>query len=149
MFIFYFGVLANVTPPVAIAAYTGAGIAGADPMRTGFIAWRLALAGFILPFMWVYNPALLLIGSPGTVAVAVVTAMVGIGSLAAAVQGYLFGLRAPWYLRLLLFAGALGLIKPGTTTDLLGLGLVALAVVLRFTLFKGRGGFAAPAAEKP
>jgi len=136
MFIFYFGVLANVTPPVAIAAYTGAGIAGADPMLTGFIAARLALAGFLLPFMWVYNPSILLIGSPGSVAMAIVTALVGVIALASAVQGYLFGLIAPWYLRGLLLLGALGLIKPGILTDLAGFCLIGLAVGLRFTVFK-------------
>lgn len=136
MFIFYFGVLANVTPPVAIAAYTGAGIAGADPLTTGFIAARLALAGFILPFMWVYNPSLLLIGSPWSIAAAIFTAMAGIAALASGVQGYFFGLLAPWYVRAILLAGSLALIKPGIATDLVGFSLIGLALALRLTVFK-------------
>jgi TRAP transporter 4TM/12TM fusion protein len=132
MFIFYFGVLANVTPPVAIAAYAGAGIAGADPTRTGIIAFRLALAGFILPFMWVYEPALLMQGEPARVVLAVVSGTVGILALAGALQAYLFGRRATWWERLLLGAGALCLIKPGWISDLVGLALLAAAVASRY-----------------
>ena len=132
MFIFYFGVLANVTPPVAIAAYAGAGIAGADPTKTGMIAFRLALAGFILPFMWVYEPALLMQGEPSRIILACSTGVVGILALSGALQSYLFGRRASWYERLLLGAGALCLIKPGWVTDLVGLGLLAAAVASRF-----------------
>lgn len=130
MFAFYFGVLANVTPPVAIAAYTGAGIAGANPMTTGLIAFRLALAGFILPFMWVYNPALLLEGESWRVALAVATATLGIVGLAGAVQGYLFG-HAKWFERIVMLAGAMMLITPGWKTDLIGVGILALAVLSR------------------
>ncbi len=133
MFAFYFGVLANVTPPVAIAAYTGAGIAAANPMETGVLAFRLALAGFILPFMWVYNPALLLQGDPTRVGIAVVTATIGIVALAAAVQGYLFG-HALRYERVILLAAALMLIVPGWRTDLIGGSLIAAAIISRFTL---------------
>ncbi len=131
MFAFYFGVLANVTPPVAIASYTGAGIAGANPMATGLIAFRLALAGFILPFMWVYNPALLLDGDTTQVVIAVTSATVGIIALAASVQGYLFG-HALWRERLALLAGALMLIVPGWQTDLIGVAMIAIAIISRF-----------------
>ncbi|BBK36246.1 C4-dicarboxylate ABC transporter [Allostella sp. ATCC 35155] len=132
MFIFYFGVLANVTPPVAIAAYAGAGIAGADPTRTGIIAFRLALAGFILPFMWVYEPALLMQGEPLRIVLACTTAVVGILGLSAALQSYLFGRTATWWERILLGAGALCLIKPGWVTDIVGVCLLALALASRF-----------------
>lgn len=134
MFIFYFGVLANVTPPVAIAAYAGAGIAGADPTRTGMIAFRLALAGFILPFMWVYEPALLMQGEPMRIVLACISGVVGIFALSAALQSYLFGRRATWWERLLLGAGALCLIKPGWITDLVGVGLLAAALASRYWL---------------
>jgi len=133
MFAFYFGVLANVTPPVAIAAYTGAGIAGANPMETGVAAFRLALAGFILPFMWVYNPALLLEGDPTRVFIAVVSATIGIVALAASVQGYLFG-HALKYERVILLAASLMLIVPGWRTDLIGIALIVVAIVSRFTM---------------
>jgi TRAP transporter 4TM/12TM fusion protein len=130
MFVFYFGVLANVTPPVAIAAYAAAGLAGANATTTGVVAFKIALAGFLLPFMWVYNPALLLQGGPLEVAVAVATGALGIVTLASAVQGYLFGTRSGWHHRLLLGFGALALIKPGVTTDVAGLGLIALGLLL-------------------
>ena len=134
LFIFYFGVLANVTPPVAIAAYAGAGIAGADPTRTGFIAFRLALAGFILPFMWVYEPALLMQGDAGRIVLACLSGVVGIVALAGALQGYLFGSNARWWQRVLLGIGALCLIKPGWVTDLIGVGVLSLVVASRFLL---------------
>ncbi|WP_340107823.1 TRAP transporter permease [Pikeienuella sp. HZG-20] len=133
LFVFYFGVLANVTPPVAIAAFAGAGIAGADPMKTGVIAFRIALAGFILPFMWVYNPAIILDGAPLQIAIAVLTATIGIISLAAAVQGYLFG-NARWFERLLLLGGSLTLIMSGVSTDLAGFAMIGLAVATRFLI---------------
>ncbi|MGE0722936.1 MAG: TRAP transporter permease [Alphaproteobacteria bacterium] len=134
MFIFYFGVLANVTPPVAIAAYAGAGIAGADPTRTGLIAFRLALAGFILPFMWVYEPALLMQGESWRIVLACASGLVGILALAGALQGYLFGAEARWWQRLMLGIGALCLIKPGWATDLAGIGLLALVLASRYLL---------------
>jgi len=134
MFVFYFGVLANVTPPVAIAAYTGAGLAGADSTHTGLIAFRLALAGFLLPFMWIYNPALLMQGDIGNILVAAVTGIVGVLSLASAVQGYLLGGFARWYERMFMGVAALALINPGLVTDLVGGGTIALAILSRYFL---------------
>lgn len=134
MFVFYFGVLANVTPPVAIAAYTAAGIAGADPTRTGLIAFRIALAGFVLPFMWVYNPALILKGELPEILLAITTSIAGIVFLASAVQGYLFGTGARWYLRILMGGTAFSLIMPDLTTDLIGAGLLTVALAIRFLI---------------
>jgi TRAP transporter 4TM/12TM fusion protein len=145
LFVLYFGVMANVTPPVAIAAYAGAGLAGADPTRTGLVAFRLALAGFILPFLWVYNPALILQGDLANIILAAGTAIVGILSLAGAVQGYLFSSTARWYERILLAAGALMLIKAGLTTDLIGLGAIGLALASRFLI----GAIPIPAFQAP
>lgn len=90
LFIFYFGLMAMVTPPVCIAAYAAASLAEADPMSTGFWAWRIALTAFILPFAFVYNQELLLIGPPVDVAVAVATALVGIVALAGAIVGNMY-----------------------------------------------------------
>lgn len=132
MFALYFGVLANVTPPVAIASYTGATIAGANAMTTGVIAFRLSLAGFIMPFMWVYNPALLMQGSTLEVGLAAFTATMGIIALAAAIQGYLFGLATKLQ-RVLLFAGAMLLITAGWRTDLAGLALVGLVAFMQLS----------------
>ena len=134
LFVFYFGVMSNVTPPVAIAAYAAAGLAGATLSRTGVLAFRLALAGFVLPFMWVYNPALLMLGDPVGVVWAVLTAIVGVLMLAGAVQGFAFVWHLRWHERVLLLAAALTIIKPGLMTDAAGAvlaGLVALSVLLR------------------
>lgn len=127
LFIFYFGIISAITPPVALAAYTGAGIAGSDPFKTGWTACRLGLPAFIVPYMFVYGPALLLIGSPEEILAAAVTATVGTVALAMATIG--FGVvRAATWERLLLLVGALLLIKPGLLTD--AAGLVLLCAVL-------------------
>ena len=122
LFVFYFGNISNVTPPVALAAFAGAGIAGASPSKVGWTAARLASAGFLIPFIWIYSPALIAQGSVGEVLWALVTATVGIIALACAVQGYM--LKTTNVLqRLLLFVVAFGLIKPGFLTDIVGFTL--------------------------
>ena len=131
-FVFYFGVLSMVTPPVAVAAYAGAEIAGADMMRVGFIATRLCLVAFIVPFIFIYEPALLMVGSAPNILVAFVTAMIGIVALAGALEGWYF--RAiGWTFRLSLFASAILLITPGLLTDLVGLAFfLAITAWCRF-----------------
>ena len=120
LFILYFGVIADVTPPVALAAYAGAGIAGANAMRTGFNAVGLAIAGFIVPFMFAYNQALLFQGSITDILLSTVTAMLDIIALAAGVQGfYLSRLGTPE--RILFVATAVALIKPGLMSDVIGI----------------------------
>jgi TRAP transporter 4TM/12TM fusion protein len=126
LFIFYFGCISNVTPPVSLAAFAAAGIAGASPMRTAAAASVLAAAGFIVPFMFVYGTELLLIGSAPGIALATVTAIIGVTSLAAAVIGYGRRPLAAWE-RVLALAGALTLIDPGLVTD--GAGLLMVGVV--------------------
>lgn len=128
LFILYFGTRADITPPVALAAYAGAGIAQADPWKTGLSAFQLGLAGFIIPFMFVYSPELLLIGDPLNIALAFATAVLGVLCLAAAVQRCLL-IEAKWYEAVVLMAAALLLIKPGVLTDISGLSLF-LAVFL-------------------
>src|SRR5690606_29709923 len=88
MFAFYFGILANVTPPVALAAYAAASIARADMNRTGYQAFKLALAGFVIPFVFIYDTALLLDGSWAGIALATVTALIGIALLSMALEGW-------------------------------------------------------------
>ncbi|GAB6154026.1 TRAP transporter permease [Desulfosporosinus burensis] len=128
MFVFYFGNISNVTPPVALAAFTGAGIAGASPSKVGWTAARLASAGFLIPYIWIYSPALIAQGSIGEILGALVTATVGIIALACAVQGYM--LKTTNILqRILLFVAAFGLIKPGLITDTFGI-LVLIVVFL-------------------
>ena len=141
MFVFYFGLFANITPPVALAAFAGAGIAGGDPMRTGFQALKLSLAGFIVPFLFVYNPAMLMIDTSNvavnarefafpawtTIVSIVFTSIVGILALGAAVEGY-FKTSMNWFMRIFLGAGALCMIIPETMTDLIGMVMVAIAI---------------------
>ena len=136
LFCLYFAVISAITPPVALAAYAGASISGGNAMTTGFIATRLGLAAYIIPYMFVYGPALLTIGEPLDVVLAAVTALVGVVGLAAAAEGWLLGRMAVWE-RLLTLGSALLLIKPGWVTDLAGLilfGVVALSQFRRHGL---------------
>jgi TRAP transporter 4TM/12TM fusion protein len=130
LFIFYFGMLCMVTPPVSFAAYAGAAIAEADPIKTGWTAWTFALAGFLLPYIFVYNNSLLFMGSAASVFLSVLTSIVGVICLGAGIIGYLFR-RALIHERLLLLAAALFLIKPGLITDIAGLLCVILTVFLQ------------------
>ncbi|MDK2856835.1 MAG: hypothetical protein PWQ41_479 [Bacillota bacterium] len=128
MFVFYYACLANLTPPVALAAYAGAGIAGADPNRTGWTAVRLAIAGFIIPYLFVYSPILLLqTRNVLELLLAIITSIIGVTALGIGAEG--FFLRATNLLeRLLFIGGSFGLMIPGLTSDTLGLALVAAAV---------------------
>lgn len=123
LFIFYFGCISVITPPVALAAYAAAGLAGTDPNRTGFAATRIAMAGYIVPYMFVYGPAMLLVGSPVEVVIALCSGLLGCYALAAAIQGYLL-IRSASLVRAVLFVAALLLIKPGWETDLIGVVLL-------------------------
>ena len=131
MFVFYFGIAADLTPPVALAAYAGAGIAGADPMKTGVTAFKLALAGFLVPYIYVYSPMLLFIDVvPLEMIQAICTALIGVFLLAMFTIGY-FKAPLAWYMRLLAFGGALGLMIPGTVSDLAGLAVLALIYIVQ------------------
>ncbi len=133
LFIFYFGTRADITPPVALAAYAGAGIAGSNPMKTGVTAFQLGIAGYIVPFMFIYGPELLVIGPAHKVILATLTATFGVYCLAAGVQNCLF-MRTTFYERILLLITSFLLIKPGLITDLGGLtlfGIVYLSQKLR------------------
>ena len=132
-FVMYFGVLANLTPPVALAAYAAAGIAGADPLKTCLAAIRLSVAGFIVPYVFVYSPIMLGVGfSLGATILVTITATAGVVALAAAMEGY-FLREASWYERLILIAAALSLIVPGILSDLVGAALLLAVVVSQKT----------------
>ncbi|MEK4027158.1 TRAP transporter permease [Pseudobacillus sp. FSL P4-0506] len=133
MFVFYFGILANVTPPVALAAFAGAGIAGASPNKTGFEALRLALSGFIIPYIFVFSPVILMqdVTSPLEVVWVTVTAIIGILGLSAALERYLIA-DLPLPLAALCFIGSITLIIPGIWTDVVGLGILALVLIQQF-----------------
>jgi len=128
LFIFYFGCLSNVTPPVALAGYAAAGVAGAPPMKTAFTALTLASAGFLVPFMFVYGPPLLLLGAVPAIVLAILTGAVGVTALAAATVGYGHHALNVWQ-RVLLVVAAVALVRPGVLTDAVGFGIVALIII--------------------
>ncbi|MEN3008733.1 TRAP transporter permease [Pseudothermotoga sp.] len=132
MFAFYFGIIADVTPPVALAAMAGAGIARANPMRTGLTASRLAIAAFLVPYAFVLSPQLLLVkvSNPLEVIWPAFTCAVGLFTLSGGLAGYLFGNLAAWE-RLLYGLGGVLLVEPRRTTDLIGFGLIVLAFLLQ------------------
>lgn len=124
LFVFYFACISAITPPVALAAYAGAAIANAHPNKVGFTAMKLGVAAFIAPYMFIFSPALLFIGSLFDVIEASITALLGTFALACGMQGWLIGRAIPFLLRIPLIAGALLLIKPGIYTDIAGIGLL-------------------------
>jgi TRAP transporter 4TM/12TM fusion protein len=126
-FVFYYAVISAITPPVALAAYAGAGIAGSDPMRTSVESFRIGLSAFIVPFMLFYSPGLLMEGEWLTIARNCVTALVGVWLLSAAVIGWFGPARANAVMRLGLLIGAICLILGGWMTDIAGLALGAAA----------------------
>ncbi len=131
LFIMYFGILADLTPPVALAAYAAAGIARAEPNATGFMAVKLALAGFLIPYIFCYNPGLLMIGASNLeIALYVCTAAVGIAALSFASVGYWLRDLYVWE-RLVLIAAAITLITPGLMTDMVGFGLMAAIYIVQ------------------
>ena len=129
-FVFYFGIVADITPPVALAAYAGSAIAKSNPMKTGINATKLAIAAFIVPYIFAYNPSMLFVGNVAwyDVIIISITALLGLFGIAAALNGYLYR-KIPVILRIALVAGGLGMMIPGTLTDVVGLALVAAVIV--------------------
>ena len=130
-FVFYFGIVADLTPPVALAAYAGAAIAQANPMKTAMTATKLAIGAFIVPYIFALNPAMLFIDTtPMDVVLIVITSLVGIFAVSAALEGYFLG-RMKWYERLISVIGGLMLLYPGWQTDVAGVGMVAVMAVIQ------------------
>lgn len=128
-FVFYFGIVADLTPPVALAAYAGAAIAQANPMKTAFTATKLAIGAFIVPYVFALNPAMLFIDTTAPEVVLIcITSFVGIFAVSSALEGY-FLHHMRWYERIISVVGGLLLIYPGTVTDVIGLVLVAVIAV--------------------
>ena len=138
-FVFYFGIVADITPPVALAAYAGSAIAKSNPMKTGINATKLAIAAFIVPYMFAMNPSMLMMDQGVLAAVQVIiTSFLGIFGVSSALEGYIMT-RAPWWQRILLAAGGLSLIDPSLTTDLVGLAVIAFVIVVQIiTRKKGK-----------
>ena len=131
MFVFYFGIVADITPPVALAAYAGSAIAKSNPLKTGVTATRLAIAAFIIPYMFAYNPKMLFIDAGVFDIISIViTSFIGIYAVAAGMEGHMFQ-KLPWWQRILTLAGGLMLIIPETITDIVGVALVVLIIVIQ------------------
>ena len=132
LFVFYFAVISAITPPVALAAFAAAGIAGTDPMKTGVKAFQLGLAAFIVPFMFFFSPELILEGgSAASTVLAIFTAVIGVYILASAVQGWFFRKTASWYSRVILLAASLLFMISGLFTDLIGLALIIGVILIQ------------------
>ena len=139
LFVFYYAVLADVTPPVAVTAFAGAQMAGADPMITGWQATRIGIGGFLAPFLFVFQPPLLMKGTWPEIVVAFVSAIVGISALSAAVAGHMFG-PLSWPKRLFLIAVALAAIGP-----YFAVSLASSVVLIAYAVWDARAARQAPA----
>lgn len=136
MFVLYFGVLAIVTPPIGGAIYVTSSIAKSNVNYTGLIATKLGIAGFLVPFIFVRNDAMLMMAPAGDIIIAFITSMIGVFSLAAGVQGYLL-YKTNILSRLVLIGGALLMIEPGILTDILGIGLFVSVLIYQWIMRKG------------
>ena len=138
-FVFYFGIVADITPPVALAAYAGSAIAKAPPMKTAINATRLAIAAFVVPYIFAFSPVMLFEFAEGTStavmigesALIVVTSLIGLFGIAAALNGFLYKTINP-LLRVVMAAGGLCMMIPGTFTDVVGLVAVGAVVILQY-----------------
>ena len=130
-FVFYFGIVADLTPPVALAAYAGAAIAQANPMKTAFTATKLAIGAFIVPYVFALNPAMLFVNTVWYQVVLIcITAIIGMFGVSAALEGYLLT-NMKWYERIISAVGGLLLIYPGILTDSIGLGLIVIVMLIQ------------------
>jgi len=134
MFVFYFGIVADITPPVALAAYAGSAISGGNPLRTGVIATRLAITAFIIPYIFVLNPDMLLINASFfKVVQIVITSTIGMFAIAGGLEGYMKK-KLPWWQRILAVAGGLAMIDPNPITDMIGLIFIAIVCFQQYIL---------------
>ena len=134
MFVFYFGIVADITPPVALAAYAGAAISGGKPIRTGVIATRLAIAAFIIPYMFVLNPSMLLVNASFlNIVQVVITSLIGMFAISGGLEGYMKK-KLPWWQRIISVIGGLLMIDPGIVTDLIGIVMIGTIVIFQYVL---------------
>lgn len=131
MFVFYFGIIADVTPPVALAAMAGAAIAKSDPLKTGFEATKLSIGAFIIPYMFVFNPQILMINTTFIEVVPIlITSLIGMFGVSAGLEGYVFR-KCNFIERILFIVAGLLSIYPEICTDIIGIGLIAVLVILQ------------------
>jgi TRAP transporter 4TM/12TM fusion protein len=134
MFVFYFGIVADITPPVALAAYAGSAISGGNPIRTGVIATKLAIAAFIIPYIFVLNPAMLLIDTSFIkVAQIVITSTIGMFAISGGMEGFIKK-RMPWRQRIIAVIGGLALIDPNLLTDVIGVVLIGFVCFQQYVV---------------
>lgn len=132
MFVFYFGIVADITPPVALAAYAGAAISGGNPIRTGVIATRLAITAFIIPYMFVLNPTMLLIDASFLQIIQFIcTSLVGMFAISGGLEGFMKK-KMPWWQRILAVGAGLLLIEPAFVTDLIGIAIIGIVVFFQY-----------------
>lgn len=133
MFVFYFGIVADITPPVALAAYAGSAIAKSNPMKTGVTATRLAITAFIVPYIFAFSPEMLIIGSDKPwyeIVLLCVTALCGIYIISAGMEGYMYN-KMSWFERILALVGGLCMVIPGIVTDAIGLALIVIVFIIQ------------------
>lgn len=131
MFVFYFGIIADVTPPVALAAMAGAAIAKSDPLKTGFEATRLSIGAFIIPYMFIFNPQILMINTTFVEVIPIlITSLIGMFGVSAGLDGYVFR-KCNFIERILFIAAGLLSIYPEFYTDIIGIGLIAALIILQ------------------
>jgi len=138
LFVFYFGIVADITPPVALAAFAGSGIAGSDPLKTGVEAFKLGMAAYLVPYIFAMSPVLILVRPEGAstfvfilmIIKAIITALLGMFGIGGSTTGF-FVTKGRWYERIALFIGGITLIDPGTQSDIIGLGLLAIVWFLQ------------------
>ena len=143
-FVFYFGIVADITPPVALAAYAGSAIAKSDPMKTGVNATRLAIAAFIVPYVFAMDPTMMFVGVEHWYQVALIclTSVIGIYGVASGLAGFTYT-DMPWYMRIAAIAGGLLLLAPSTWTDIAGLAIVAAVIAFQYLMSKKKKAAAA------
>ena len=150
MFVFYFGIVADITPPVALAAYAGSAIAKSNPLKTGVTATKLAIAAFIVPYIFALNPAMLIVNvtNPWLIIQIAITSLFGIFGLSAGLEGYVLR-HATWVERIILMAAGLMLIIPETITDIVGILLIVAVIVYQVIDEKKHRAAALAASDTP
>ncbi len=148
LFVFYYGSISTITPPVALSSYAAAALAGADPNKVGWEALKLGLVAFIVPYMFVYQPAMLMDGSAGTIILAIVTGLVGVYMLSMGIQGY-FRADLSIVERIMAIAGGILMMYPGILTDGIGLALFAVIIVIQVMKAKKNGQTPTDATPQP
>lgn len=138
LFVLYFGCISAITPPVALASYAAAGISGSNAMETGYVGFRLGLSGFIVPFMFVYGPELMLSGTVMNIILAVITAITGIFLISVSLEGWFSNHKVGLPFRIIIFISAILLLKVGFLTDAIGIGVGCLSLLINY-LYQNKG----------